>query len=83
MTTVVKVDNAKVTTVFDSNGEMIEAIVENDSRICTISFGIASETWAIFLDKKEEGFDSTLRTYLPVDKDHAIKYFDKKLKEFK
>ena len=77
------VDNAKVTTFLNNNGDMTECIVENDTRVCTISLGRVSKTWTIFLDKKEDGFNAPLRVYTSLDRHSAIKYFDKKVKEFK
>ena len=79
--TQVTVNNAKVTTWFNADNEMTECSVENSTRKCTMSIGRVSKTWTIFLDKKEEGFDSTLRTYTNMNRDEAIKYFDKKVKE--
>lgn len=83
MKLVANIENAKVTTFLNSEKVMTECIVENDTRVCTMSLGRVSKTWTIFLDKKDEDFNRTLRTYTNLDRESAINYFDKKVKEFK
>ncbi len=86
MKTTKTIKNLKITTTFDDNMNMVKAVMESFDRIVEISLGVISGKWYMCLDSKTQetnmGHNKNLRTYVNQDYNTAIKYWDKKLKQF-